>query len=349
MRVNWKEIAISIDTPIIEALKIIEKGQVQIAVVTNSEEKLLGTVTDGDIRRGLLKGVNVEKSVKEIMNDNPIFYYEGDSLGLIRDKMMKTGIKQIPILTKENKLSYIEIRNVQKNDKTNPVVLMVGGLGTRLGELTKDCPKPLLKVGEKPILQTIIEGFRDEGFLNVCLSVNYKAEMIQEYFRDGSELGVNISYVIEEKRMGTAGSLSMLKEKINSPFFVMNGDILTNVKFNKLLDFHEEHDGIATMCVREYDFQVPYGVVKTDGKYITSIKEKPIQTFFVNAGVYMLDPQVFDYIPDDQYLDMPTLFQNLINAQKKTSLFPIREYWLDIGRFDDYQKASSDFKENFKE
>jgi len=224
---------------------------------------------------------------------------------------------------------------------------MVGGLGTRLRPLTENTPKPMLKVGSKPILQTIVGKFADCGYTNIVMCVNYKSHIIQDYFGDGSEFGVNIEYILEEQRMGTAGALSLLKEKPTEPFFVMNGDLLTNLDFEKMLDFHEVYDAKATMCVREYDIEVPYGVVNVTNENITSIEEKPIHNFFVNAGIYILDPDCIDLIPRDGFYDMPSLFEKMITNNNKTISFPLQEYWLDIGRIADYERANLEYSTVF--
>lgn len=208
-------------------------------------------------------------------------------------------------------------------------------------------PKPLLQVGSKPILETIITNFAKHGFINITLSVNYKAEMIKEYFGDGSNFGVNIDYIEETKRLGTAGALSLIQNKPTEPFFVMNADLLTDVNFSHLLDFHSFGNSTATMCVREYDFQVPYGVIETNDGNITSIVEKPMHKFFVNAGIYVLSPKVFNYIPNNEFYDMPTLFNTLIKKEETTISFPIHEYWLDIGRIEEFEKANNEYDKVF--
>jgi NDP-sugar pyrophosphorylase family protein len=226
---------------------------------------------------------------------------------------------------------------------------MVGGLGTRLRPLTDKTPKPMLPVGGKPILQTIVEKFASYGFVNIVMCIGYKSHIIQEFFEDGSRFGVNIEYIVEEKRMGTAGALSLLSEeqKSKEPFFVMNGDLLTNVNFESMLEFHLEQEAKATMCVREYDFQVPYGVVNIENGEIQSIEEKPVHSFFVSAGIYLLDASILEMIPKDTFYDMPTLFEEMIKQESKTVSFPIREYWLDIGRMDEYEKANREYHEVF--
>jgi NDP-sugar pyrophosphorylase family protein len=205
----------------------------------------------------------------------------------------------------------------------------------------------MLKVGNKPILQTIVENFAKYGYKNIVMCVNYKSGIIQDYFKDGKEFGVNIEYIFEENRMGTAGALSLLKEKPTKPFFVMNGDLLTNVNFEHLHNYHLSNDSIATMCVREYDFQVPYGVVNMENNKILSIEEKPVHKFFVSAGIYMLSPEVLEYIPKNEFFDMPTLFDLIIKDNKNAISFPIREYWLDIGRIEEYKRANDEYYEVF--
>jgi NDP-sugar pyrophosphorylase family protein len=205
----------------------------------------------------------------------------------------------------------------------------------------------MLKVGNKPILETIILSFKKYGFINIVLCVSYKAEIIEEYFKDGTEFGVNIEYIHEDKRMGTAGALSLIRNSLSESFFVMNGDLLTNINFEHMMDYHLSNNSIATMGVREYDFQVPYGVVNVDDGDILSIEEKPVQKFFVSGGVYTLDNKVLDFIPDDEFYDMPTLFEKVIKEKLKSISFPIYEYWLDIGRIDEFEKANNEFHEVF--
>ena len=206
----------------------------------------------------------------------------------------------------------------------------------------------MLKVGGKPILETIIEGFKQYGYTHFILSVNYKKEIIQNYFQDGEAFGVSITYIEETQRLGTAGALSLLLARPNKPKFVMNGDLLTQVNFEQLMQFHEEHHSIATMCVREYEFQIPYGVIEVNDSKLVSIHEKPVHKSFVNAGIYVLNPEALDYIPINEFYDMPTLFEKLIEEKLNTFAFPIREYWLDIGRMDDFEKANSEYRERYK-
>ncbi|MFX4267582.1 nucleotidyltransferase family protein [Aliarcobacter butzleri] len=346
---NIDNIKLNINSTIKEALKIIDYGALQIALVVNENDILLGTLTDGDIRRGLLKGLDLNSSIESIIFKTPTIAKISETKEEILKLALSKKLHQIPIVDERGKILGIqEIEELIKpKDKTNKVILMVGGLGTRLRPLTENTPKPMLKVGNKPILQTIVEKFAEYGYTNIIMCVNYKSHMIQDYFGDGKEFGVNIEYVLENQRMGTAGALSLLKDKPNEPFFVMNGDLLTNINFEHLHNYHIATNSIGTMCVREYDFQVPYGVVNIKDSKIISIEEKPTHKFFVSAGIYMLSPEVLEYIPENQFYDMPTLFEKIISKGKNAISFPLREYWLDIGRIEEYKKANEEYDEVF--
>ena len=337
------------DSTLKEALKIIDSGAMQIAIVVDDEDKLIGTITDGDIRRGLLNDLGLDDSIESITFLTPTVATINDTKEEILQKALAKKLHQIPVVNEDNVVVGIkEIRTlVQPSIKTNKVVLMVGGLGSRLRPLTNTTPKPMLTVGNKPILQTIVEKFAEYGYINIVMCVNYKSNIIEEYFGDGSAFGVEIEYVQERERMGTAGALSLLKEKPNEPFFVMNGDLLTNVNFENLHSYHVLNNSIATMCVREYDFQVPYGVVSLKESKIMSIEEKPTHKFFISAGIYMLSPDVLTKIPHNEFYDMPTLFEKLIAEGSNTLSFPLREYWLDIGRIEEYEKANNEYDDVF--
>ena len=220
---------------------------------------------------------------------------------------------------------------------------MVGGLGSRLGELTANCPKPLLKIGEKPILESIIDNFKIHGFKNFFLAVNYRSEMIESHFGDGSDFGVNIQYIREKERMGTSGSLTLFQPINDLPIFVMNGDLLTHVNFSSLLKHHNDEKFDASTCVRQYDHQIPFGVVELDGLKISKIQEKPIKSFMVNAGIYVLNQSALRLIPENSYFDMPSLLEKMLQSGNKVGAFPIHEYWLDIGRKDDFEQAELDY------
>lgn len=346
---DYKNILASANISIKKALGLLDQAGLQILLIVDSENRLLGTITDGDIRRGLLKGLTLDESIESIVFRSPTVGRNNDSNQEIINKARAKKLHQIPILDESNRV--VGLKRVDEllspKAKPNKVILMVGGLGTRLHPLTKDTPKPMLKVGDKPILHTIVEQFASHGFVHIVMCVNYKADTIQAYFGSGEEFGVHIEYVVEQERMGTAGALSLLTSKPEHPFFVMNGDLLTNVNFESLLDYHLSYSATATMCVREYEFQVPYGVVNIEDNCITSIIEKPAHKFFVSAGIYMFNPESLSLIPSGQYFDMPSLFEALIKKNATTVSFPIHEYWLDIGRIKEYEQANREYREVF--
>lgn len=346
---TWKETLVSPETSIKEAIRVLDKSARQIVLVVGGNNVLVGTITDGDIRRGILKGLSLDDQVQKIMNPEPTVAKVDEGREAILAKMKRKALHHIPLVDEARCVVGLETLDelIQSRKKENVVVLMAGGLGSRLRPLTDGIPKPMLKVGSKPLLETILENFIEYGFSRFYISVNYMADVVESYFGDGSRWGVEICYLHEDQRLGTAGALSLLSEKLTAPLFVMNGDLLTKVNFSQLLDFHTSHHAQATMCVREYDFQVPYGVVKIDDHRITGIDEKPVQRFFVNAGIYVLEPKVLELISPNTYFDMPTLFEKLIELKHETSAFPIREYWLDIGHLADYDRANVEFGDVF--
>lgn len=346
---DWQDNLVTPATPVLEVMALIESREAKIALVVDEQRTLLGTVTDGDIRRGILRGVPVSAPVEQLMFREPTTAPADARPDAILALMRQKHLEHIPLVDANGRIASLGILNaLQANgQRDNWVVLMAGGLGTRLRPLTDDIPKPLLKVGDKPILETILKDFAEHGFRKFFISVNYKAEMLIEHFGDGSQWGVEIHYLHENERLGTAGALSLLPERPSQPLFVMNGDLLTKVNFAHLLDFHGRQSSAATMCVREYDFQVPYGVIKLDGQHIAAIEEKPVHRFFVNAGIYVLQPECLDLIPQRSYFDMPSLFDQLISSQRTTAAFPIHEYWLDIGRMEDFERANQEYGERW--
>jgi dTDP-glucose pyrophosphorylase len=341
---------ISEDTTIIETLKMIDSNAKGIAIVTNNEKKLLGTITDGDIRRAIIEGASTSSTVSKFYNKNCKYllcdYDKNDIVKIFKNNK----IRFIPIIDRSN--TVIDILEVDNENfsiyKDNPVLIMAGGLGARLRPLTNDLPKPMLKVGGKPILETIIEQFKNKGFKNILLSVNYKSEIIENYFRDGSDFGVSISYIKEEKRMGTAGAIKLAERFINKDFFVINGDILTNVCFNRLLEYHQQSEFKMTIGSRSYETQIPYGVLNIDDTCVTSIQEKPIVNFYVNGGIYVLSPETLKYIPENEYFDITELINKILSDNGKIGSYPILEYWMDIGQLKDYYKANEDIKKYFQ-
>lgn len=346
---NWEQVNISPDTTIFHTMKVIDQSTLQFAVVTESNKQLLGTVTDGDIRRGILNGLSLTTAIKEVMNSQPIYAYINEYKLYKQELLTIKGVQQLPIVDEQKRVQWVLFANEKEEIqfKDNVVILMAGGLGTRLRPLTNRIPKPMLTVGDKPILETIIQGFKQYGFTNFILSVNYKKETIKNYFQDGAHIGVSISYIDESERLGTAGALSLLQKRPEKPFFVMNGDLLTKINYEQLLNFHNETHSAATMCVREYEYQIPYGVIETENHRLLSIVEKPVHRSFVNAGIYVLNPEILNYVPHHTFFDMPDLFKIAIEQNHYVSAFPLREYWMDIGRLDDYKKADKEYIEQF--
>ena len=276
------------------------------------------------------------------MNQNPKTLRADLRKEHLYEYMLAKELRYLPLVDNNGVLQNVITIN-EKIRRDNIVVLMAGGLGTRLRPLTNDCPKPLLKIGDKPILETIINGFIESGFHRFYIAVNYKAEMIEEYFGDGSRWGIEIQYIHENKRMGTAGALYFLPEKPSEPIVVMNGDLLTKVDFGALIDTHISKNAAATMAVREYSYQVPYGVINCNGDCIVSIEEKPEQSYFVNAGIYVLSPESVSRVDKEEFYDMPDLFNDVIKDGGKAVIYPVREYWLDIGRLSDFERARKEF------
>lgn len=341
---NWEKVLINPELAVVDAIKVIDAGSLQIVLVADEAKKLLGTVTDGDIRRGILRGIALTEPVSEVMRKDPVTAHINDDQEAILSTMRSRQIHQIPVVDDTGILHGLEILDalIQKEERENWVVIMAGGLGSRLMPLTNDRPKPLIKVGDKPVLENILENFTQYGFKNFYFAVNYKGEMIEDHFGDGSRWGVHIEYVREEQRLGTAGALALLEDRPHKTFIVMNGDILTKVNYRHLLDYHREQGCSATMCIREYDLQVPYGVIKIEDNKLETIEEKPVHRFFVNAGIYVMEPEVLDVIERDDALDMPALFTRMKTKGLTTAVFPIREYWIDIGRIDDLERAQGD-------
>ena len=339
------EIKINQNASIKQALKVIDKGAIKVAVVLSDDGLLLGMLNDGDIRRALLKGMSLGDSIAGIINKHPVVANINDTKERILELANEKKLHQIPIISNGKLIGIQDIREfLAPKNKPNKVILMVGGLGTRLRPLTNDVPKPMLDVGNKPILHTIVENFAKYGYTDIIMCVNYKSEIIKEYFGNGDKFGVKIEYVLENQRMGTAGALSLLKERPKDDFFVMNGDLLTNVNFEYLHEYHKDSNALASICIRKYEMQVPYGVVNVRANKVTSIEEKPTQSFFVSAGIYMFSPIVLDFIPKGVFYDMPTLLGELLKQGFAVYPFFIREYWLDIGKMDEYRRANDEYE-----
>lgn len=339
---NWKNVALPLHTPLGTAISTLDKGGLGIVLVTDSDGILRGTLTDGDVRRALLRHQTMDTPVSEIMCATPQVAEQHWSREKLLSAMESSRILQLPVVDVNRRVVGIETLHDMLGHKRleNPVFLMAGGFGKRLYPLTQDCPKPMLKVGGRPILELIMQDFADAGFHRFYISTHYLPEVIRDHFGDGSRWNVSIQYVHESEPLGTGGALGLLPhDEIDLPIFLMNGDLLTRVDYRSLLDFHERHEGSATLCVREYESQIPYGVIKSDGHRITHIVEKPVQRSFISAGIYMLSPELIRRVAPNERIDMPTLLEREIGAGRDVNMFPVHEYWLDIGRMDDFQRA----------
>lgn len=345
-----KKITITQDFSILETLKIFGTYDgLRLLIVNDLNNNFIGIITEPDIRRGLLSGLNLDDDISSIVNKNPIIANIKDSKEYLLSLASQHNIHEIPLIDDNGKITKIvSVASLLRNTVyPNKIIIMAGGLGTRLKPLTDTLPKPMLKVGSKPILQIILERFKQQGFKNIILCVNYKSHIIEEYFKDGSKIGLNITYVKEEKRMGTAGALSLIDDIGKEPFFVMNGDILTEVDFSKILKEHQDKCSDITMGVREYNYQIPYGVIETssDGNVI-SITEKPNLDFKVSAGIYLLNPSILHLIPKNSFFDMPSLFDTILKEKRyNASTYLITDYWIDIGRHEEYNKANNEIEE----
>lgn len=341
---SWRSALISPAAAVLDAVRLLDLTALQIALVVDEEQHLLGTITDGDVRRGIIQGIPLEAPVSRIMNRAPIAALPSDDPEKLRAKLRGLKLKHLPIVDGVGTvvgLYTVEDLLADKAPHDNWVLLMAGGQGARLRPFTETTPKPLLTIGKKPLLETILEKFIMQDFRRFYISLNYKGEMIRAHFGDGSHWGVEIRYIEEPFPMGTAGPLGLLPDRPQQPLIVMNGDLLTDVNVGAMLSYHQTQGAVATMGVREYDFQVQFGVVEIDNGRIKAINEKPVHRFLINGGIYVLSPEAVAEVDGSAALDMPQLFNQLAGSGKHTVVFPILESWLDIGRPEDLQLARS--------
>ncbi len=341
---SWQCAIINNDAKIKDAVSNLNKYGLKIVLVVNQSQQLEGTISDGDIRRGLLRGLDLNAKVSEVLHYNALVVPPNMSREMVMQLMVANKIHQIPIVDKDRNVLGLHLWDeiTTPTHRENTIVIMAGGMGTRLRPYTENCPKPLLKVADKPMLEHIIERAKLEGFSHFVLAVHYLGYMIRDYFEDGSKLGVKIEYIEEELPLGTAGALSLMTQVPNAPFIVTNGDVITDIKYAELLDFHIRYESSATMAVRVHEWQHPFGVVQTKGVEIIGFEEKPIARTHINAGVYVLEPSALQLLERNKVCDMPTLFERLQLADKRTVAYPMHEPWLDVGRPDDLTKANSD-------
>lgn len=347
---HWEHTLIAPNTTLRDALSVIEKAGSQIALVVDTNRHLLGTLSDGDMRRALLRGVTLSDCVDTAMHRNPVVATLDEDLQAVIAQIRRLGLHQMPRVDNNNRVVGLTLLDdvMLVQPRENWVVIMAGGLGTRLAELTRDTPKPMLKVGSRPLLETIVRGYADQGFRHFYFAVNYKSEQIEAHFGDGNSLGIEVRYLREQQRMGTAGALSLLPETPMMPFIVTNADLLTKDDHCGMVDLHVASGADATMGVRPFEMQVPFGVVEERDGRIVGIEEKPTQAFTVSAGMYVLSPQVLDLVPRGQFFDMPSLFEAMMQKGMHTRCHRVDGYWLDIGQLPDYERAKVDFEKVFQ-
>ncbi|MGD8386338.1 MAG: nucleotidyltransferase family protein [Desulfobacteraceae bacterium] len=350
------DLCVHADNSIRETIECIEKNEKQIALVVDDDGRLIDTITDGDIRRAILAGLDLGTPVRVLrerkagsFHSIPVTAPLGTDTAELLRLMEERCVRQVPLLDEQGRVAgLITLREILKSDSLPlQAVVMAGGYGKRLRPLTEDTPKAMLKVGDRPLLESIIGQLRDSGIRNVNVSTHYMSQRIAEHFGDGSDFGVEITYVEEDQPLGTAGALGLLKTS-NEPILVINGDILTQVDFRAMLEFHLDHEADMTVAVKMYEHQVPYGVVEARGVTLHRIVEKPVVRRFVSAGIYLLNPEACSDIPSGKSFDMTELIERLSAGNSKVICFPVREYWMDIGKVEDYEKAQEDYSKVFK-
>ena len=342
----WRQAILPIHSTIHDAIINLDKVAIKVVLVVNEKRKLEGTISDGDIRRGLLRGLNLSSPIESIVYRTPMVVSLDMVRETVRQLMVVNKIQQIPVVDELNNVVGLHLWDEVAIPplRDNLMVIMAGGKGTRLLPHTENCPKPMLTVSGKPMLEHIIERAKQEGFSHFVLAINYLGHVIEEYFGDGNRLQVRIDYLKEQSPLGTAGALGLLSPRPTLPFAVTNGDVITDIHYGELLDFHSRHNAAATMAVRVHEWQHPFGVVQTNGIDIIGFEEKPVHRSHINAGVYVLEPEALRFLERDIRCDMPTLFERIQAKAMRTAAYPIHEPWLDVGRPDDLNLANTDNK-----
>jgi dTDP-glucose pyrophosphorylase len=339
----WQRAILSTAATIHQAIQTLNEVALKIVLVSNGDGVLEGTISDGDVRRGLLRGLTLSSPITEVIRRNPLVAPEGMSRDLVLQLMTANKIQQIPVVDAAGRLVGLHVWDdlAVPLDRPNLMVVMAGGMGTRLRPHTARCPKPMLHVAGKPMLEHIIERAKQQGFSRFVLAIQYLGHMIEEHFGDGARFDVQIDYLREDAPLGTAGALSLLDPTPELPFVVTNGDVMTDIRYSELLDFHSRYDAAATMAVRLHEWQHPFGVVQMNGVEIVGFEEKPVARSHINAGVYALSPVALGGLLRGEHCDMPTLFERLQSKGKRTVAYPMHEPWLDVGRPDDLARAES--------
>ena len=340
---DWRKARLAANATLQQVISSLDETAFQIALVVSTDGVLLGTITDGDIRRGLLRGLSLSSSIDTIIYRDPLVVPPQWGRDVVLQLMRANKIHQLPVVDESRKVVGLHLWDelMVPGPRSNLMVIMAGGQGSRLRPHTDNCPKPLLPVRGKPILEHIIERAKAEGFHHFTLATHYLGHMIENHFGDGSRWQVKIDYLREQSPLGTAGAVSLLRPFPQAPFLVSNGDVLTDIRYGELLDFHVRHGATATMAVRLHEWEHPFGVVRTNGIDIVDIEEKPIVRNHINAGIYVLDPMALDALAPGEPCDMPALFSRLQGRAARTIVYPMHEPWLDVGRADDLKQAQT--------
>ncbi len=340
----WRKAILPTPASIGQAIRNLDQGGIKIVLVVNEAGELEGTISDGDIRRGLLKGLDLNSPITNVIHRNSLVVPPEMSRDMVMQLMVANKIQQIPAVDENHHVVGLHLWDEIATPPMRPniMVIMAGGKGTRLRPHTENCPKPMLPIAGKPMLEHIIERAKTEGFSHFVLAVHYLSHMIEEHFGNGSNMGIKIDYLREHSPLGTAGALSLLNPTPEQAFVVTNGDVITDIQYGELLDFHLRQNAAATMAVRMHEWQHPFGVVQMEGIEIVGFEEKPIARSYINAGVYALDPKMLSVLSQDERCDMPTLFERLQSQSKRTVAYPMHEPWLDVGRPDDLIRANNE-------
>ncbi|MEL0137149.1 MAG: nucleotidyltransferase family protein [Halieaceae bacterium] len=339
--VNWRKAVISEHATFQQAFQNLNDVAIKLCICADEEGGLIGLITDGDLRRGLLRGLSMEDSVAEVINRNPLVVPENTDWTVVRALMRANKVAQVPSVDDEGHVVglYLWDELGPSEDHDHVMVLMVGGLGKRLRPYTESCPKPMLEIAGKPMLQHIVERARNQGFRRFIFCLNYFGEMIRDFFGDGRQFGINVEYVEESEPLGTAGALSLISGVLTKNFVVSNGDVLTDIDYAELLSFLNQHGAKAVMAVKLHEWTNPFGVVEMDGLDITGFSEKPVMRSHVNAGVYALSPSALETLRAGEYCDMPTIFERLAAGGDRVVAYPMYEPWLDVGKPADLRLA----------
>lgn len=340
--IAWRKALLPLNATLQDAIKNLNESSLQIVLVVDSKGVFQGSITDGDIRRSLLRGLHLDSAIDSIIQRDAFVAPPDMSREMVLNLMRANKLLQLPVVNAERQIVglYTWADVGYPAALANPMVIFAGGRGTRLRPHTENCPKPMLHVAGKPMLEHIIERAKAEGFQHFVLAIHYLGQMIEDYFGDGSRWQVQIDYLREDSPLGTAGAIGLLNPRPEMPFLVSNGDVLTDIRYRELLDYHCRHGAAATMAVRLHDWQHPFGVVRTRGVDIVGFEEKPIVRSHINAGIYVLEPSVLDHLNVGEPCDMPTLFSRLQENAVRTIVYPMHEPWLDVGRPDDYELAN---------